>query len=215
MSKTRRTLISLVTAAMVAVLSLVSTYRSLARAHPAPQASAPASQDVTQVEQEEAVVPAASETPVEGEPNPAEQEAAEEGQEESEETTDDDREVFVDTWGERIDAFNAGYPLDGYGRTFAEAAYDYNIDPRFSPAIARVESGSGNHCAYSHNAWGWGSYSWPDWETAIYAHVRGLAAAYGYTLSWNAAERYAPEESDDWYGKVDACLYQIWGDDNL
>lgn len=129
--------------------------------------------------------------------------------ENTEEETVDERTEFVNEWAPRIDAFNAGYPLDGYGQTFAEAAYDNGVDPRLSPAIARVESGSGNHCTYDHNAWGWGSYSWPDWESAINGHIQGMASGYGYTLSEAMAQSYAPEESDEWYGKVESCLEQI------
>lgn len=126
-----------------------------------------------------------------------------------------DREAYVSTWAERIDAFNAGYPLEGYGRSFAEAAYDSGVDPRYSPAIARVESGSGQACTYSCNAWGWGSSSWPDWDTAIRAHVAGLAASYGYTLSYDAALRYNELTPDEWYAQVESCMYQIWESDQL
>lgn len=126
-----------------------------------------------------------------------------------------EREAFVSTWAERIDAFNAGYPLEGYGRTFAEAAYDNGVDPRFSPAIARVESGSGQSCAYSCNAWGWGASSWPDWDTAIREHVSGLAAGYGHTLTYDMAYSYNELNPDEWYAQVESCMYQIWGDESL
>ena len=162
------------------------------------------------VEPETAAAPAASdddadegateeEQPAKDEPDPAQAE----------------RDHFVAVWAERIDAFNAGYPLEGYGAAFAGAAYDYGVDPRYSPAIARVESGSGTNCAYSCNAWGWGSSSWPDWETAIYAHVAGLAESYGYSLSYEGAMRYNSETPDEWYAQVESCLYQIWESDSL
>lgn len=127
----------------------------------------------------------------------------------------DERETFVSTWAERIDAFNAGYPLEGYGRTFAEAAYDYGVDPRLSPAIARVESGSGTNCAYSCNAWGWGTQSWSDWDSAIWAHVGGFASAYGSSLSYDVASAYNELDPDGWYAEVEGCLYQIWESDAL
>lgn len=123
---------------------------------------------------------------------------------------DEARDAYIATWAERIDAFNAGYPLEGYGATFAAAAYDYGVDPRYSPAIARVESGSGLNCTYSYNAWGWGSSSWGDWETAIYAHVAGLAQGYGHTVSYEAALSYNELNPDEWYSQVESCMYQIW-----
>ncbi|MBQ9005469.1 MAG: hypothetical protein IJ092_03740 [Atopobiaceae bacterium] len=129
--------------------------------------------------------------------------------------TVDSREQYISTWAARIDAFNAGWPLAGYGRTFAEAAYDYGVDPRWSPAIARMESSSGTYCFASHNAWGWGDVDWPDWDTAIRSHVRGLAAGYGYTLTWDAAQTYCPPNASYWYSAVSSCMYQIWGSDSL
>lgn len=140
----------------------------------------------------------------------------EEGEaEEPEEPAVSERDLYIATWGERIDAYNAGYPLAGYGQTFAAAAYDYGVDPRFSPAIARVESGSGQVCAYSCNAWGWGSTSWPDWETAIYGHVGALAANYGPTLSYSIAAKYNELDPDGWYAQVEQGMYQIWSSDSL
>ena len=128
---------------------------------------------------------------------------------------DADREVFVSTWTERIDAFNAGYPLEGYGRSFAEAAYDYGVDPRLSPAIARVESASGENCFLPHNAWGWGDASWGDWDSAIRGHVAGLAEGYGYGLSYAMAESYVQVNVDEWYGWVASCMSEIWESDSL
>ena len=135
--------------------------------------------------------------------------------EEPEAEKDEARTAFVDTWAERIDAFDAGTPLEGYGRTFAEAAYEYGVDPRWSPAIARVESGSGAGCVYECNAWGWGQQSWPDWDTAIYAHVAGLAQGYGSTISYEAAASYNEENPDGWYEEVSASMAAIWPDDSL
>ena len=129
--------------------------------------------------------------------------------------TDDERTTFVQTWAERIDAFNAGYPLEGYGAAFAEAAYDNDVDPRYSPAIARVESGSGQNCFYPYNAWGWGSESWSDWDTAIRDHVAGLAAGYGHTLTYEAALSYDSAEADEWYAQVEASMAQIWESEEL
>ena len=118
------------------------------------------------------------------------------------EVTWSERDEFVSTWAARIDAYLAGSPLAGYGETFAEAAYDYGVDPRYSPAIANVESSKGLYCFNSHNAWGYGNYSWSDWDTAIRAHVAGLASGYGYTVSVTAAQKYCPSNWQFWYSSV-------------
>ena len=113
-----------------------------------------------------------------------------------------DRDAFVQKWAARIDAYLAGSTLAGYGTTFAEAAWDYGVDPRWSPAIACIESGKGANCFKSHNAWGWGSSSWGDWDTAIRSHVAGLASYYGYTISLSAAKKYCPPNYQYWYSAV-------------
>lgn len=112
------------------------------------------------------------------------------------------RDTFINTWASRIDAYLAGSPMAGHGSTFAAAAYDYGVDPRYSPAIAAVESSKGLYCFKSHNAWGWGSSSWSDWDTAIRAHVAGLASGYGYTVSVSAAKKYCPPNWQFWYSSV-------------
>lgn len=113
-----------------------------------------------------------------------------------------DKTAFVALWAPRIDAYLAGSPLSGHGSTFAEAAYDYGVDPRWSPAIACIESGKGAYCFLPCNAWGWGAVSWPDWDTAIRAHVAGLASGYGYTISVAAAQKYCPPNWEFWYSSV-------------
>ena len=110
-----------------------------------------------------------------------------------------DQASFVSEWTARIDAYLAGSPLAGYGRNFAEAAWAYGVDPRWSPAISCTESGKGAQCFMSHNAWGWGSVSWDSWEEAIDSHVRGLARGYGYTISRDAARKYCPPNANHWY----------------
>ena len=105
----------------------------------------------------------------------------------------------MDTWGARIDAYLAGSPLGGYGATFAAAAWDYGVDPSWSPAISNTESSKGLYCFYPHNAWGWGAISWGSWEEAIYAHVAGLARGYGYTITIEAAQKYCPPNWQHWY----------------
>lgn len=114
----------------------------------------------------------------------------------------DERSAYVASWGARIDAYLAGSPMAGQGATFAAAAWDYGVDPRWSPAIALVESSLGAYCFLPYNAWGWGNSSWGSWEEAIYAHVAGLARGYGYTLTYDAAQRYCPPNADYWYSAV-------------
>ena len=120
-----------------------------------------------------------------------------------------ERDQFVNEWAGRIDAYLAGSPLGGHGRTFAEAAYDAGIDPRFSPAIATVESSNGAYCFAEHNAWGWGGESWDDWDSAIRDHVAGLARGYGYTATPEGARKYCPPNWEHWYYSVVANMNSI------
>ena len=120
-----------------------------------------------------------------------------------------DKDGFVAKWSTRIDAYLAGSPLAGYGSAFAAAAWDYGVDPRLSPAISAVESSKGLYCAYSHNAWGWGSVSWGSWETAIYAHTAGLASGYGGYLTYSMAQKYCPPNASAWYSSVAANMAMI------
>ncbi|WP_239285025.1 hypothetical protein [Collinsella sp. An2] len=117
------------------------------------------------------------------------------------------RDDFVATWGPRIDAYLAGSPLAGYGNTFASAAWQYGVDPRWSPAIACIESTKGAHCANSFNAWGMsasggGWRAFGSWEEAINEHVSYLQRVYGSTLTPAAAQKYCPPTWQDWYNKV-------------
>ena len=84
--------------------------------------------------------------------------------------------------------------MAGTGKVFAEAAWDYGVDPRWSPAISNTESSKGLYCSGSCNAWGWGGCSWGSWEEAIRDHVAGLARGYGYTISVEAAKKVLPAE---------------------
>lgn len=110
--------------------------------------------------------------------------------------------AFIEEWTERIDAYLAKTPLAGYGDVFAEAAWENGIDPRWSPAISNTESGNGTNCFLPYNAWGWGDDAWPDWETAIRAHVAGLAEGYGYSVTYAAAQQYCPPNSVHWYNNT-------------
>lgn len=109
------------------------------------------------------------------------------------------REEFVTRWTSRINEYLSGSPLAGYGSVFAEAAWQYGVDPRWSPAIANTESTKGRNCFAAHNAWGWTGGSWSNWAAAINAHVAGLSEIYGYTISRQNAERYCPPNATNWY----------------
>lgn len=119
-----------------------------------------------------------------------------------------DKSSFVSSWAGRLDAYLAGSPLSGHGKTFASAAWDAGIDPRYSAAIAEVESSKGASCYRPYNAWGWGGVSWGSWEEAIPAHAFGLAAGYGYTVSEEAAKKYC-ENWQFWYNRVSQEMAKI------
>lgn len=109
------------------------------------------------------------------------------------------KEAFIAEWTARIDDYLAGSPLAGYGSTFATAAWNNGVDPRWSPAISNTESTKGQNCFAWHNAWGWTGGSWSSWTNAINAHVAGLANMYGFTISFANAKRYCPPNYSNWY----------------
>ena len=113
-----------------------------------------------------------------------------------------DEASFVAEWSARIDAYLAGSPLEGYGASFAAAAWKYGVDPRWSPAISNTESSKGANCFLPHNAWGWGQSSWSSWEEAINAHVAGLASNYGYSITYSHAMKYCPPDYDNWFNST-------------
>lgn len=112
------------------------------------------------------------------------------------------RDAFIAEWTERINDYLAGSNLAGYGEAFATAAWEYGVDPRWSPAISNTESSKGANCFKWHNAWGWGESSWASWEQAIDAHVAGLARGYGYTISLSNAAKYCPPTYESWYANT-------------
>ena len=119
------------------------------------------------------------------------------------------KDQFVSEWTRRIDLYLSGTALSGYGRNFAEAAWTYGVDPRFSPAISNTESTNGKYCFLPHNAWGWGDVSWDSWEEAIDAHVRGLSQGYGYTLTAAGARKYCPPNWENWYNNTASQMNMI------
>lgn len=124
------------------------------------------------------------------------------------------KEDFVNEWAGRIDAYLAGSPLAGYGRSFAEAAWTYGVDPRWSPAISCIESSKGRYCANTNNAWGWtavggGFRAFSSWDEGINMHVSYLRNMYGTTLTPSAAQTYCPPTWQDWYNKVGGEMNRI------
>lgn len=117
----------------------------------------------------------------------------------SEVNWDVSQEEFIAEWTARIDAYLAGSPLEGQGVTFATAAWNNGVDPRWSPAISNTESSKGAVCFKPYNAWGWGQSGWGSWEEAINAHVAGLASVYGYSITYGAAMKYCPPNYDHWF----------------
>lgn len=113
-----------------------------------------------------------------------------------------DKLSFINKWGVRIDNYLQGSPLVGYGNLFAEAAYNNKIDPRWSPAIATIESSKGTNCFKPYNAWGYGNYSWSNWEDSIVEHIKGLKETYGESITREAAKKYCPPHADNWYINV-------------
>lgn len=112
------------------------------------------------------------------------------------------KDAFVAEWTGRINAYLAGSPLAGKGETFALAAWNNGVDPRWSPAISNTESSNGAHCFLPYNAWGWGNRSWSNWDDAINAHVAGLASGYGYSLTYANAAKYCPPNTDHWFSNT-------------
>lgn len=117
---------------------------------------------------------------------------------------------FMAEWTPRIDAYLAGSPLAGYGATFADAAWGSAVDPRWSPAIACIESTKGAYTFRPYNAWGWmTSRRFGSWDESIRAHVSFLGSVYGTTLTPAAAQKYCPPTWQDWYNKVGGQMSRI------
>ena len=125
-----------------------------------------------------------------------------------------DYDSFINEWTSRIDNYLAGSPMAGQGYNFAVAAWNTGVDPRWSPAIACIESSKGLYCAGSYNAWGWsarggGWRSFGSWSEGVSAHVAYLGANYGSTLTPAAAKKYCPPTWQDWYNKVASQMNRI------
>lgn len=119
------------------------------------------------------------------------------------------KDEFVSHWGARINDYLSGTKLAGTGEAFADAAYQYGVDPRWSPAISRIESGCGAACFRPYNAWGWMGASFSSWEEGIYKHVKYLSGPlYGGYLTPKGAATYCPP-GGPWYSKVSTEMGKI------
>ena len=159
--------------------------------------------------EEEARIAAAEQAKAEQEARAAQESAANAAAMLSEVDFTVGKEAFITEWTSRIDNYLAGSPLAGQGSTFAEAAWNNGVDPRWSPAISNTESSKGAVCFKPYNAWGWGSSSWSSWEEAINAHVAGLASVYGYSITVANAQKYCPPTYMDWYTKTISQMQMI------
>lgn len=159
--------------------------------------------------EEEARIAAAEQAKAEQEARAAQESAANAAAMLSEVDFTVGKEAFITEWTSRIDNYLAGSPLAGQGATFAEAAWNNGVDPRWSPAISNTESSKGAVCFKPYNAWGWGSSSWSSWEEAINAHVAGLASGYGYSITVANAQKYCPPTYMDWYTKTISQMQMI------
>lgn len=78
------------------------------------------------------------------------------------------------------------------------------------PAISYVESSKGAVCFRSHNAWGYGSYSFGSWEEGINRVVSALGGSlYGGYLTREAAATYCPSNPGHWYNSCAEQMAQI------
>jgi len=100
--------------------------------------------------------------------------------------------VHKDLRVETLEEFLAGYnsPLKDHAETFVKVADDHNLDWRFMPAIAGMESLFGNRVAYnSYNPFGWGGgyIYFNSWEESIKTVGKSLGER---SAKYN---RYGPE----------------------
>ena len=123
---------------------------------------------------------------------------------------EDDKTAFVNKWAPRIDAYLSGSPTAGTGKTYAAAAWDNGVDPRWAPAISCVESSKGAACFASYNAWGYGGSGFSSWADGINTVVSALGSSlYGGYLTKAAAQTYCPPTWQNWYSECAAEMSSI------
>lgn len=198
----------------VAEAALVSLDEAKA-ARQAAQEEAAAAQQAEEEAKQKAAEEAAEKAETEEEKQEAEEEAEESSTASEQSSADNvdwssDKTAFVEKWASRIDSYLAGSPTAGTGEYYAEAAWDYGVDPRWAPAISTIESGKGNNCFASYNAWGFGSSGYGSWEDGINAVVSALGSStYGGYHTRAAASTYCPGNADAWYSNVAAEMAKI------
>lgn len=122
-------------------------------------------------------------------------------------------------WINSLNKFLAGSPMAGMGEVFYKAARQHGVDPRLSPAIAKVESGLGRAIPGGFNAFGmtagtapghgrigrWQAFS--SWQDAIESNVAFIKSKWGASASPYNMRGYAT--SYIWPRKVSAAMSMI------
>lgn len=114
--------------------------------------------------------------------------------------------VEYNTRLEALQTFLEGYdsPMKDEAETFIEVADKYNLDWRFLPAIAGLESLFGNRIApntYNPFGWGGGYIVFESWSEAIDTVGRSLSergARAGISTPEEWAPTYCPPNSANW-----------------
>lgn len=112
-------------------------------------------------------------------------------------------------------------PMQNYAQDFIDAADANNMDWKWIPAIAGVESTFGKYVPggqgpyTSYNAWGWGVYGtqalgFESWRDGIFTVSEGLKTGYldkGLTDPYSMNRKYA--SSGTWGQKVDFFMKDL------
>ena len=104
------------------------------------------------------------------------------------------REAFIERMVRAHQRLPVRQPLSGHGETFAEAAWEAGIDPRWSPAISNTESTKGRVCFKSHNAWGWDQISTGPIGIRPSAPTSPAWPGYGFTIQLLLRHALLPPE---------------------
>lgn len=122
-------------------------------------------------------------------------------------------------WIDNLNRFLAGSPMAGLGEVFYNEAKKHGIDPRLSPAIARIESGLGSATPGGFNAYGMTAGTVPghprrggwqafySWEDAIACHIAFIKSKWGTGAGPFNMKGYAT--SPAWPAKVNSAMSMI------
>ncbi len=122
-------------------------------------------------------------------------------------------------WIDNINKFLGGSPMAGRGEVFYKEARKQGIDPRLSPAIARVESGLGAATPGGYNAYGMTAGTVPghprngswqafySWDDAITGHIGYINRMWGPSAGPFNMKGYAT--SPTWPTKVNGAMSMI------